>query len=629
MVLNIQDDILKLHSLRLLDKLLMDKTTKRRIMWATDAYTSLGPRYGRNDEITPEMITGFNAGVIKTRARKEMEQQSSRTRQHGEVSTPLRVCEKMCGFADELWGEKARWQKYVDARVLEITCGEAPFLTSRYDAETGEAIPVPNRIGLLDRKLRAVNEHVQNEEEWLKWAFRAFGATYGYEFQGDNLLISRVNLLMTFQEYLLDRWKRKPTIAEYNKFINVIAWNVWQMDGLKGVVPYGTVEEAFQEIDWFGMLGGDIEKNVRPRCLVRNWTGGGSVEFLALPTRGKRAMKFDFVIGNPPYQEETIGANNQAKPVYHLFMDSAYAVSTVVELITPARFLNQAGATPKEWNRKMLNSDKVKILFYSEDSSKIFNGVDIKGGVVVTYYDQRAAFEPIGVFIKEDTLRGIFDKVKPHLRENIGNLVHSPDSYRFKDILFDENPELAGRTDRAHAKAVASSVFERYPEIFEDAPKAGCVKVVGRKGGERKVFFTKAEYLNDPGNLHTWKVLIAGAIGSGTFGEALSEPIIAGPESAHTQTFVSMGEFETEQEAAALSKYLKTKFARALLGIMKTTQNNQSKTVWSKIPMQDFTPASDIGWNKSIPEIDRQLYKKYGLDETETQFIESHVKEMT
>ena len=186
-----------------------------------------------------------------------------------------------------------------------------------------------------------------------------------------------------------------------------IAWNVWQMDGLKGVVPYGTVEEAFQEIDWFGMLGGDIGKNVRPRCLVRNWTGGGSVEFLALPTRGKRAMKFDFVIGNPPYQEETIGANNQAKPVYHLFMDSAYAVSTVVELITPARFLNQAGATPKEWNRKMLNSDKVKILFYSEDSSKVFNGVDIKGGVVVTYYDQRAAFEPIGVFIKEDTLREI------------------------------------------------------------------------------------------------------------------------------------------------------------------------------------------------------------------------------
>lgn len=200
--------------------------------------------------------------------------------------------------------------------------------------------------------------------------------------------------------------------------------------------------------------------------------------------------------------------------------------------------------------------------------------------------------------------------------------MHSPDSYRFTNGLFNEGPELVGRTDRAHAKAVASSVFDRYPEIFEEKPKAGFVKIVGRKNGERRVFFTKKEYLNDPGNLHTW-MLIAGAIGTGTFGETLSEPIVVGPKSAHTQTFVSMGEFETEQEANALSKYLKTKFARTLLGIMKTTQNNQSK-----IPLQDFTPASDIDWSKSIPEIDQQLYKKYGLDETEIQFIETHVKEM-
>ena len=213
MILNIQDDILKLHSLGLLDKLLLDKATGKRIMWATDAYTALGSRYGRNDEITPELITGPNASVIKTRARKEMEQQSSRTRQHGEVSTPLWVCRKMCGYADEMWDSKARWQKYVDARVLEITCGEAPFLVSRYDVETGEAIPVPDRVGLLNRKLRAVNENTQAEEDWLKWAFRAFHATYGYEFQGDNLLIARVNLLMTFEEYLWERWRRKPTLS--------------------------------------------------------------------------------------------------------------------------------------------------------------------------------------------------------------------------------------------------------------------------------------------------------------------------------------------------------------------------------------------------------------------------------
>ena len=344
MILNIQDDILKLQSLGLLDKLLADKTTMKRIMWATDAYAALGPRYGRNEEITPELITGPNASVIKTRARKEMEQQSSRTRQHGEVSTPLWVCRKMCGYTDEMWDSKARWQKYVDARVLEITCGEAPFLVSRYDVETGEVIPVPDRIGLLDRKLRTVNENAQTEENWLKWAFRAFHATYGYEFQGDNLLIARVNLLMTFEEYLWERWRRKPTLSEYGNLITVIVWNVWQMDGLHGTIPYSTAEEEFRQFNLFEFLDGMSEpdkENKQPRCRVYNWLGGGSVEYSALPTRGKRAMKFDFVIGNPPYQEEIEGSSD--RPIYNAFMDAVYGISDKVELITPARFLFNAG----------------------------------------------------------------------------------------------------------------------------------------------------------------------------------------------------------------------------------------------------------------------------------------------
>ena len=278
MVVNSQDDILKIHSLGLLDKLLLDKTTTRRIMWATDAYSALGPRYERNEEITPELIAGPNASVIKTRARKEMEQQSSRTRQHGEVSTPLWVCQKMCAYFDEMWDGKASWQKYVDDKVLEITCGEAPFLVSRYDVETGEAISVPDRIGLLDRKLRVVNENTRTEEDWLKRVFRAFHATFGYEFQGDNLLISRVNLLMTFEEYLLDRWKRKPTLSEYGRLITVIVWNIWQMDGLHGTIPYETAEEESLEIDWFGWFDRE-EKEPQPRCRVYNWTSGGALNF--------------------------------------------------------------------------------------------------------------------------------------------------------------------------------------------------------------------------------------------------------------------------------------------------------------------------------------------------------------
>ena len=382
MILNIQDDILKLQSLGLLDKLLLDKTTGKRIMWATDAYAALGPRYGRNEEITPELITGPNASVIKTRARKELEQKSSRTRQHGEVSTPLWVCRKMCGYADEMWDSKDRWQKYVDARVLEITCGEAPFLVSRYDVETGEVIPVPDRIGLLDRKLRTVNENAQTEEDWLKWAFRALHATYGYEFQGDNLLIARVNLLMTFEEYLWERWRRKPTFSEYGKLITVIVWNVWQMDGLHGIIPYSTAEEEFQQFNLFEFLDGmsePDEENKQPRCRVYNWLGGGIVEYSALPTRGKRAMKFDFVIGNPPYQDETLGENKgYAPPIYHLFLDGAYEVADKVELIHPARFLFNAGSTPKSWNQKMLSDPHLKVLHYEQDASRIFANTEIK-----------------------------------------------------------------------------------------------------------------------------------------------------------------------------------------------------------------------------------------------------------
>lgn len=204
MVINIQDDILKLHAMGLLDDLLVDRTTRQNIIWATDTYNSYGAGYGCREEITAKLITGANANIIKTRARKAMEQQSERTRQHAEVFSPFWICKKINDHSDEVWNGK-NWMKYVNSRRLEITCGEAPYLVSRYDVETGEAVPIPERIGLLDRKLRAVNGHTQTEEKWLKWTIRAFWAIYGYDYQGDNVLISRVNLLIIIQEhYLLD-----------------------------------------------------------------------------------------------------------------------------------------------------------------------------------------------------------------------------------------------------------------------------------------------------------------------------------------------------------------------------------------------------------------------------------------
>ncbi len=395
MIIGIQDEILRLHKLGLLKLLLRDKTTGGNILWATDAYQALGQGYERDDEIQTHLITGGNSGVIKNRARKALEQQSERTRQHAEVFTPLWVCKKMNDFADESWFRKrdphpfdrpepvrflskTRWWRYVDARRLEITCGEAPYLVSRYDVSTGESIPIGERIGLLDRKLRVVGENAGDEAEWMKWTVRAFQSVYGYEFQGDNLLIARVNLLMTFEEYLYDRWKRKPTQREWQKILNIIVWNIWQMDGLTGTIPYSRTE---QQMCLFDPLPGEVQAigPNRPPCRVHDWRAGSSLDFCRINEGSEGRMKFDFVIGNPPYQEE-VENNGRSNPIYNHFMDASYKIADVVELITPARFLFNAGQTPKAWNQKMLNDEHLKILYYEQGGSKVFLNTIIKGG---------------------------------------------------------------------------------------------------------------------------------------------------------------------------------------------------------------------------------------------------------
>lgn len=506
MIINIQDDILKLHAMGLLDGMLLDKTTKQHIMWATGAYASLGERYEYNGEITPDLITGEHVSVIKTRARKAMEQQSARTRQHAEVFTPLWMCRMMNDYADEVWfGKKEvffkdgtptaavefpkdkKWERYVDSRRLEITCGEAPYLVSRYDVETGEAIPIRERVGLLDRKMRVVGENTQTEEEWLEWTMRAFWATYGYEFQGDNVLIARVNLLMTFEEYLQERWKRKPTRAEYERIANIITWNIWQMDGLTGTVPYGTLEGQFQQMDLFGMFGesGDEDKKKQPRCLVHNWTGGGSVEFLSLPVKGKKAMKFDFIIGNPPYQEEIEGSSD--RPIYNVFMDAVYKISDKAELITPARFLFNAGKTPKAWNQKMMEDTHLKVLLYEQDSSKIFPNTNINGGIAITYRDASKNFGAIEVFSPYDELRSIQEKIQPFLKYGgITEIIISQNHFDL-ETLYKDYPECADIiSSGGRERRIVSSAFEKLPVFKIEKEEENDIKILGIINAKRQ-----------------------------------------------------------------------------------------------------------------------------------------------
>ena len=344
-------------------------------------------------------------------------------------------------------------------------------------------------------------------------------------------------------------------------------------------------------------------------------------------------MKFDFVIGNPPYQDESNGEKrNYAPPVYNLFLDEAYKVANVVEMIHPARFLFNAGSTPKDWNEKMLSDPHLKVPFYEQDSDKVFPGIStpIKGGIAITYRDSNKEYGAIQAFTQYEEMNSIVHKITT--REDfvsLYNIVYSRTSYRLTDEMHKEYPEAVKKQSKGHLYDMSSNIFKLLPEIFYDEipdDDNEYIGIVGRDG-QRVTKYIKRIYVNDVDNLGIYKLFVAQANGSGLFGEVLSPPILAEPNLGHTETFLSIGKFETLYEAQALEKYIKTKFLRALLGVLKVTQNG-NKPVWRMIPMQEFSQNSDIDWNLSISKIDKQLCEKYDLNNEEIQFLDANVKEM-
>ncbi|MBQ8935796.1 MAG: Eco57I restriction-modification methylase domain-containing protein [Oscillospiraceae bacterium] len=351
-------------------------------------------------------------------------------------------------------------------------------------------------------------------------------------------------------------------------------------------------------------------------------------------------MKFDFIIGNPPYQEEQVSDNfegsmkNYAPPIYNHFMDECYRIADAVELIHPARFLFNAGSTPKAWNEKMLADQHFKVLYYEENGHNVFPTLSspLRGGVAITYRDAGQNYGAIQVFTKYPEVNDILHKVLSDSSfTTLMDIVYSRTSYRLTDKMHEENPFAINRVSKGHAYDMSSNIMDLIPEIFhDDKPEDGneYIQIIGRTKNRRIYKYIRRDYVKDVDNLYFYKVYVAQANGSGEFGETMSEPVVEKPGVGSTETFLSIGKFETIQEAKAVEKYIKTKFARALLSVLKVTQNG-NKPVWKMIPLQDFTPSSDIDWSKSIPEIDQQLYAKYGLDEDEIAFIESHVKEMS
>jgi len=346
---------------------------------------------------------------------------------------------------------------------------------------------------------------------------------------------------------------------------------------------------------------------------------------------GDENMKFDVIIGNPPYQDETIGDNKTyAPPIYHKFLEESYKLSDKVMMIHPARFLFNAGSTPKAWNRKMLSDKNFKVIKYYDNALNVFPNTDIKGGVVITYRDREKDFGPIGTFVIHEELRNILEKVKNSNFKTFSELVYAPESHKFTELLHEDYKNAKDLLSRGHKYDVMTNIFGKLPFVFLDNKPQNndqYFRFYGRENNQRVYKWIKSEYIESHPNLLKYKVFLAKSNGSGTFGERLTDPVIGYPLDGHTQTYISIGKFDTEYEAKSLAKYIKTKFLRALLGTLKVTQDNK-RASWSNIPLQDFTNESDIDWSKSISEIDQQLYKKYNLSKEEIDFIEENVQPM-
>jgi len=612
----------------LLSLLLKDYTTGKNIKWGTDSYINHGYSFRDDQEIKIALITGWYEGFIRPRVDKDIDIQLERQRNKAEVFTPSWVIKLLVDAALKDM-EELPLADFIQTKWLEITCGEAPYMVNRYDMETGEVIPLKDRSGFIDVKFKKLNQAIESEVEWLKLAVEIYKASYGYEYQGDSLLLARENLILTFIDnyfYMFGAFPKDKLLKEITKIISL---NVFQMDGLTYEVPYsdggtgdfGTQLSLFEEIE--------TEDNITPKLArIKLWGIDKTIKFKLLSERNDTEMKFDVVIGNPPYQKHVEDENKEfAPPIYHFFIDAAQSIANKAILIHPARFLFNAGSTPKSWNEKILNSPNFQVLKFEQKSNEIFPNTDIKGGVAITYYDSLKTMDPIKVFTPYDELRTIMKKVNSD-RENLSNIIYTQNRFDLVQ-LYKDYPEIKNNIgSNGKDRRFRNNIFTKISVFSEERKHDSDIPVIGLIKNKRVWRYIAQEYVDQQHeNLNKYKVLVPSANGTGILGETLSTPLIAEPCEGYTQTFIGIGAFETKTEAEAALKYIKTKFARVMLGILKITQHND-RDKWLEVPLQDFTSNSDIDWSESIPVIDQQLYKKYDLSQEEIDFIETNVKEM-
>lgn len=618
--------------------LLADKSTGRNIIWATDPPQTLSDTVTDKSEMTPAQLHQLGFEAVQARAGKQADVQQKRTRRRGEVCTPAWVCNKMINALDADWfgredvfnteqpqgwqaregqvefpaskGKAPLWQQYIDSRRLEITCGEAPFLASRYDAATGEMIPVQQRIGILDRKLRVVSETVKEEKEWLYWAKRAVQATYGYEYQGDNLLLARTNLLLTFAEHLQARWQRSSTTQELKSTANIIAWNLWQMDGLKRSIPGGKLHPDTEQLDLFSMFGDAEESVPSVSCKVKNWRKGGhgTTQNFETIQEGSTSMKFDYVIGNPPYQEVDGGSGASATPVYNKFIEETKTLNpTAMSFIIPAKWYS-GGKGLDKFREQMLNDKRMAVLVDYPNSLDVFPNVDVAGGVCyfvwakshegkcyyINYRDGVKTSEyrdlnEFSTFIRYPIAAEIVKKVRLKGEQTLDTIVSSRKPFGLATNVKplkagDIQLRFNGGTGPYKRSLISTGIenIDRYKIIIS---------------------YLTAEHAGQPDKNGQYRILST----------MEKQP----PKVVCSETYLVAGAFDTEAEADNYMRYLKTRFVRFLISILAMTQHI-SKGMFGFVPVQDFSRA----WT------DEELFSKYKLTSDEVAFIQSIIKEM-
>ena len=525
-----------------------------------------------------------------------------RVKKFGEVFTPPDIVNKM--LDDE---NIADVFETLDAKILEPTAGDGAFL-----------------VGILQRKLKLAKNSAD--------AFTALSSIYGVEIQLDNLAYARKNLADTFKNLYGD-----ISAEEENIMWAIINANIVQGDALsKKMETYidakkkksATADEVGKPltfIDWSNMEWKLDSHNLPQIFRYDALTSGGAMTYYD--------FNFALVIGNPPYQGETSGDNKTfAKPVYHLFLESFWESCNRVMMIHPARCLFNAGATPNAFNKKLLNDEHIKVILYEPNCKNIFPDADIKGGVAVTYRDQNKIFGKIGVYTQFPVLNLLVHDVFTVNKffKSFNEIMHGQTLYKLSIKAYEDFPALLEPIYTRNDMALRTNAIERFSELFFDKkPNDGneYIQIWGREDNQRVCMWIRRDYIVDIPELHNYKVFVAAANNVGNLGEKLVTPLVGLPLVGSTQTFISVGDFHTEAEAANCLKYVKTKFARALLGVLKITQHNPPEK-WKYVPLQDFTNDSDIDWSRSVAEIDRQLYKKYNLSQEEIDFIESKVKAM-